>query len=147
LKAECMTLVEELGLSDRVHFAGQVSNLHRLLPVLSLFVLSSRTEGLPNVLIEAQAAGVPCVCYDVGGISEAVDPEKTGLLVKEHTAAALAEAVLFALNNTTWRQTAVAGSPSYVRNKFSLDRMVDHLSDLILDPARGDNAGHAGRTN
>ena len=57
------------------------------------FVLSSTVEGLPTVLLEAAASGLPCVATAVGGVSEAVIPDRTGYLVPPGDAPALAAAM------------------------------------------------------
>jgi len=69
-------------LADHFSFPGCVADLQRQLPLLDLFVLSSRTEALPNVLIEAQMAGVPIVSFDVGGVRETIIKGVTGLLTE-----------------------------------------------------------------
>src|SRR5262249_38555149 len=71
-----------LGPARRVVMAGFRSDLDRYLPQLDLFVLSSHTEGMPNVVLEACAAGVPVVATAVGGTPEVVDDEASGWLVQ-----------------------------------------------------------------
>lgn len=69
----------ELGISDRVRFLGQVPQgkpLWEQLDAADLFVLPSRTEGLPRAMIEAMARGLPCIGSSVGGIPELLDPEQ-----------------------------------------------------------------------
>jgi len=66
------------SIADRIRFAGQVSagrEIQKLLDAAHLFVLPSRTEGLPRALIEAMARGLPCVASAVGGIPELLPPE------------------------------------------------------------------------
>ncbi|HEX8232004.1 MAG TPA: glycosyltransferase [Caulobacteraceae bacterium] len=131
LRPGAQAYARELGLHGRVHFPGHVADLQHKLGALSLFVLSSSTEGLPNVLIEAQAAGVPVIAYDVGGVSETMQPEVTGLLVAEDSAEALAAAVLRALDRRKWRREASGRAQAFVRDKFSLGRMMDQLTGLV----------------
>jgi glycosyltransferase involved in cell wall biosynthesis len=96
-------------------------------------MLSSRTEGLPNAVIEAQAAGVPVVAFDVGGVAETMIPGETGLLVKDLTAGALAAAVLGALADPEWRGRAATLGPDFVRSTFSLDKMIVTLSGIFRE--------------
>lgn len=134
LKAGAEAHARQLGIGGRVHFPGHVPDLQRKLAGLDLFVLSSSTEGLPNVLIEAQAAGVPVVSYDVGGVAETMRPGVTGLLVDQDSAEALADAVLRALGRPGWRRDASRQGRDFVRGKFSLDRMMAQLTGLLTAP-------------
>jgi glycosyltransferase involved in cell wall biosynthesis len=69
-------LAERLGVASRISFAGQVTAgkaVRDILDTADLFVLPSRTEGLPRALIEAMARGLPCIGSAVGGIPELLD--------------------------------------------------------------------------
>lgn len=78
LKDELEALGDTLGLSDRVTFTGPVPSgqaVRDYLDSADLFVLPSRSEGLPRVVIEAMARGLPCVATRVGGIPELLDED------------------------------------------------------------------------
>jgi glycosyltransferase involved in cell wall biosynthesis len=121
------------GLLPHFVLPGRVTDLYDRLPLLDLYMLSSRTEGLPNAVIEAQAAGVPVIAFNVGGVAETIIPGETGLLVKELTAGALAAAVLGALADPEWRGRAAALGPDFVRSTFSLDKMIVTLSGIFRE--------------
>jgi glycosyltransferase involved in cell wall biosynthesis len=87
-------LCDELQLRSHINFLGFRNDVHELLPQADLFVLSSVTEGLPMTLLEAMAAGLPIVSTNVGGISELVNHNETGLLVPPQSPEALAGAIL-----------------------------------------------------
>lgn len=73
LRGELTGLAERLGLANRVTFAGNLPGpaaVREVLAASDAFVLASRTEGLPRAMLEAMAAGLPCVGTDVGGIPE-----------------------------------------------------------------------------
>jgi glycosyltransferase involved in cell wall biosynthesis len=123
--------VREKGLSSCFILPGRVTDLYRRLPLLDLFMLCSRTEGLPNALIEAQAAGVPVVAFDVGGVAETMIPGETGLLVKESSAGAMAATVLGAVADPQWRERAAAAGPKFVRGAFGIEKMIVTLSDIF----------------
>lgn len=75
-RPELMAQAEHSGLASRIRFLGQVTagdGVRRILDAADLFVLPSRTEGLPRALIEAMARGLPCIGSDVGGIPELLD--------------------------------------------------------------------------
>ncbi|MBI1799878.1 MAG: glycosyltransferase [Candidatus Eisenbacteria bacterium] len=89
--------VRERGLADRVKFLGERSDVERLLPMMDLFVLSSREEGIPNALLEAMAAGRPTVATAVGGTPEVLRDGETGWLVPAGSPGRLADALEDAL--------------------------------------------------
>jgi glycosyltransferase involved in cell wall biosynthesis len=71
-----MAQAERVGMASRIRFAGQITAgepVRRILDAADLFVLPSRTEGLPRALIEAMARALPCIGSDVGGIPELLD--------------------------------------------------------------------------
>lgn len=77
-RSELTTLSQELGIADRVKFLGQLpagKAIAEQLDAADLFVLPSRTEGLPRVIIEAMARAVPCIGSTVGGIPELLPAE------------------------------------------------------------------------
>lgn len=100
LRAELERQADKLGLADRAHLTGPRQDVDELLPAFDLFVSSSLWEGLPTVILESMAAGVPVVATDVSGTRELVRHGVTGLLVPPGDAAALAEAMLQALRQT-----------------------------------------------
>jgi glycosyltransferase involved in cell wall biosynthesis len=75
-RPELMAQAERLGMASRIRFLGQVTAgepVRRILDAADLFVLPSRTEGLPRALVEAMARGLPCIGSAVGGIPELLD--------------------------------------------------------------------------
>jgi glycosyltransferase involved in cell wall biosynthesis len=72
------------GLSGRIILTGFKSDVLRWLAAADLLVNPSVTEGLPNVVLEAMAVGVPVVATDVGGVSDVVSHDETGWLVPAH---------------------------------------------------------------
>ena len=74
-------MVEELGLTQRVHWLGSVKDIPSLLSAADVALLTSHEEGFSNAIIEYMATGLPTIATDVGGNPEAVLNEKTGLIV------------------------------------------------------------------
>jgi glycosyltransferase involved in cell wall biosynthesis len=84
--------VQKLGLQDSVCFAGFRRDIEKVFRALDVFVISSVAEGMPRVLLEAKAAGIPCIGTRVGGIP-AVLNDSVGLLVEAQNCEALADAM------------------------------------------------------
>ncbi|MFW6253366.1 MAG: glycosyltransferase, partial [Chitinivibrionales bacterium] len=80
-ESELRTKTRELGLQEKVIFAGRHSKVAPILAIMDLFVLSSTREGLPMAVLEAMAAGCPVVAFAVGGVPSAVEHARSGYLV------------------------------------------------------------------
>jgi glycosyltransferase involved in cell wall biosynthesis len=86
-------MARSFSVEDWFVFTGYLSDLRPYYTMANLLVLPSHTEGSPNVLLEAMAAGLPIVATAVGGVPEMVANEKEALLVEEHNPFALARAI------------------------------------------------------
>jgi glycosyltransferase involved in cell wall biosynthesis len=105
MRAELESLATSLGLADRVAFPGFVDNPWPYLSRADLFVLSSRFEGLPNVIVEALACGTPVVSTNCPhGPFEILDGGRYGVLVPVGDPTALGEAILSALSRSVDRE-------------------------------------------
>jgi glycosyltransferase involved in cell wall biosynthesis len=94
LQAETEVLARELGLGDAVRFLGVRNDVPMLMNAADGYVMSSAWEGMPMVLLEAGAAGLPIVATAVGGNREVVLDDRTGFLVPPRDPEALAAAML-----------------------------------------------------
>jgi tetratricopeptide (TPR) repeat protein len=124
MRDEMRSYATTLGIADRVHLPGAQSNIGAWYRMMDVVMLTSRHEGLPNVLLEAQSLGVPVVAPDVGGMSEVVDQGITGWTIRNSDAASLAERVLHCLTDLEWRQDAVERAPRFVRDRFGVETML-----------------------
>lgn len=132
-EAELRRLMERLGLQERVRFAGYVpfgAELARFYEEATLFVLPSLTEGFPQVLLEAMAAGVPCVVSAVSGIPFFVADGRDGVLVPPGDAAALAAAIA-ALVDDGPRCRAIAAAGLEKVRAHSLERERERMVHAI----------------
>lgn len=124
-------MASAMGLSDWVTFTSYQSDVSPYYSGADLVVLSSQTEGSPNVLLEAMAAGLPIVATRVGGIPEIVSDAKAALLVQARNPAALAQGIARVLDDqglraalsTAAKNTAAAYSPeAYCESLLELYR-------------------------
>ena len=125
LREDVTAAVHGAGLEDDVVLAGERRGLGALLAGADVFVLASRSEGLPISVLEAMAAGLPVVASDVGGVAEAVVDGKTGLLVPPGDSGALAEALHALLGDPASRRTMGAAGRARARAHFDLPRFRD----------------------
>lgn len=134
LEARC----RRLGVETCVRFLGQVYDVDVLYRMLDLVVLPSRSEGLPNTLLEAMRADVPTVATAVGGVPDAVGTSSAARLVLPGSAAALADAIEDAL--TAGDSPEAAAARREVVSRFSLERRLEAHVQLyrdLLEEARG----------
>jgi starch synthase (maltosyl-transferring) len=92
-------LVGESGAADRIHLIGRRDDVPSLLAMADVFAFPSRTEGLPNALLEAMAAGLPIVATNVPGNSDLIKDGCNGLLVKAGDTSGLADCLVKLLAN------------------------------------------------
>src|SRR5262249_52055818 len=118
------------GVGDRVIITGVRKDISTILSALSVFVLTSRQEGLPNVLIEAQAFGVPVVSAAVGGAPETFQEGITGIGVRGSRAEDYAAAIAHFLDDANALAQAKQCRPRLGREKFSVDSVVGKMLAL-----------------
>ncbi|GEM_PF-1462505 len=125
LRAACQAFVTRAGLGDVVSLPGETTDSWAALSAMDIFVLTSRAEGLPNVMIEAQFVGLPVVCTGVGGMHETFVEGETGFGVAEASAEALSRAVARLVEDPGLRAQMREAAPRHARAAFGLDRMID----------------------
>lgn len=130
MRSAMSDLATRLGIGDRLHLPGPDDNIASCYKAMDVVLLTSRHEGLPNVLLEAQSLGVPVVAPDVGGVSETILPGITGWAVPDATAASLAERVLHCLIDAAWTARAQQEAPSFVRDRFGVASMLRRTLDI-----------------
>lgn len=122
-----------------VHFTGYEKNASDAIAAMDLFLLTSRTEGLPNVLVESQALGVPVITTDVGGAKETMKNGETGLFLENDDAQQAANVIINTINDKEWLKIARDSAPDFVKKEFSLSRMLDNTLAIYGDSAFSNN--------
>ena len=132
--------IQELGLADRVVLFGTATDMPPLYDAFDLFVQASNSEGLPNVLLEASAAGLPIVATAAGGTGEVVRDGETGLLVPVDDVDELGSAVRRAIVDEGLRRQMAATARREVERDYGMERFVREYAALyreLLSTARG----------
>lgn len=122
--------VQELGLADRVRFAGFRQDIPACLHAIDGFVHSSLYEGLGYTLIEAMSSKVPVIASNVGGVKEFVYHGRTGLLVEPNDPAALAQAMEQLWASPQLRETLVQNALEKVEATFTIRQMTAQILSL-----------------
>ena len=134
-RAELDSLVSNLGLEAVVHFAGFVADLSQAYAAFDLFAFPAQAEGLGSALLMAMASGLPVVALARGGIPEAVEDGRNGLLIHEPEPAVLAAAIAHLLSNPAEAHHLGESARETISQHFSVDQMVDatlHLYQLVV---------------
>ena len=123
--------VRKRALTSIIVFPGFRTDVDRLLPAADILAQSSHTEGLPNVVLEACAAGVPVVATDVGGTSEVIADGVNGFLVPARNASALAGRLTCLVHSPELRQQMGDRGRELVRARFSFARQAEEYQTLF----------------
>jgi glycosyltransferase involved in cell wall biosynthesis len=127
--AETIKAAIPFGLASRIHFPGESAEVAAFLAAFNIFVLTSSHEGMPNALLEAMSAGLPCVATDVAGTRDVLDKDgRVGLLANPMDSAAFAEAVINMAGDPIRMKEIGSRARRYVREKYSVSRMISEYS-------------------
>jgi glycosyltransferase involved in cell wall biosynthesis len=122
--------VRDLGLERHVSLPGFRTDVIGLLKTVDLFVMSSVTEGLGSAVLEAMACRRAVVATRAGGLPEAVDDGRTGLLVPPQDEAALADAIVRVLEDAALRRALGEAGRARVESEFGVDRLVEKTLEV-----------------
>ncbi len=125
--------IQKENLSHRIHLVGQTNLVKLWLDRMDLFLMTSKIEGLPNVLIEAQGFGVPVISTNAGGANETFIDGETGILVNNPEATIIAKEVTKKLFNNEWLKLASKKSSRNAREKFDKNSMFNNLCNIYDD--------------
>jgi glycosyltransferase involved in cell wall biosynthesis len=124
------------GISDRVLFVGKQHRVGSFLAMMDIFVLPSLAEGMSNAVLEAMMNRLPVIATDVGGTSEAVINNRTGLLVPPADPDLLAAAIKALLDNPSLARGLAEAGFEKVSTQYSLSQMVA-ATELLFERWRG----------
>ncbi|MEK6235795.1 MAG: glycosyltransferase [Planctomycetales bacterium] len=127
--------IRSRSLESHVVLPGFRDDMDDLFPQFDVFVSSSYTEGLPNVVLESSAAGVPVVATEAGGTPEVLDDGRSGFLVPIGDADALAERTLELLQDRGLRERMGAAGRDRARQGFSFNTQQAEYQDLFVSLA------------
>jgi glycosyltransferase involved in cell wall biosynthesis len=122
LKADIIHAAKELKIDEQIHFIGFQNNMIEFFRNIDLFILTSRYEGMANVLNEAMSVGIPVVSTNVSGVQELLDEGRLGRIVAINDTTAMAKAIDETLSN---EQISPALLKEQIEKKYSLRAMIN----------------------
>jgi glycosyltransferase involved in cell wall biosynthesis len=128
--------IRRLNLQDKVKLVGEAEDIGEYLAKADIFTLTSNYEGLPLSILEAMSMGLPVVACDVGGVSEAVLHEQTGLLSARGDVLAFTENIKRLALNSALRSACAKQAQQHYEQNFTADRMIKELSEVYKQALR-----------
>ena len=134
-KEKLNAILRRKGIFDKVILKGitPYREVAYYMKVSELLVLPTWAEGLPNVVMEAMAIGLPVVATDVGGIPEVLENEVTGLSVPAKNVAKLTEAIIRMMEDRTLREACIAKAKKLIFDKFDVKKNANQLYELLVE--------------
>lgn len=132
LKDSIAAFLQEGGITSRVDFPGWISHddLPKYMNQLRLLILPSYTEGLPNIMLEAMACGIPVLATPVGAVPDVIIDGMTGFIMENNSPKCIAENVIRALSCPDLEQIAEAGR-RFVMENFTFERTVEIWKEML----------------
>ncbi len=127
------TLAKKLQVESNIVFSGHRENIDPFLKGCGLFVLSSRFEGMPNVVMEAMAVGKAVVATDVNGVRELMIEQQTGLIVPPDDPFLLADSIDNLIDNKQLLSTMGQAGQRRVQDIFTTSKMIRNLEAYLVD--------------
>lgn len=134
-RAALVAQAQSLGLSDRVDFRGMVTNIVDYLRAADIFVLPSSSEGLSVALLEAMATGLVPIATAIGGTTDVVDDQQTGLLVQPGDVSGLRDALNYAIGTPSWREAISQNARDLTTSTYDLRVVTARLATLYRELA------------
>ncbi len=126
IESDLKKLAKKLGVQNEVIFAGYQEEIEKYIAAMDIFCfLSWDTEGFGQVMVEAQGMGKPVIGTNIGGIPETFRDYETGILIPSKNSELIAQVIITMLSNKELLKNMGEKAASFVRENFSMDKMVD----------------------
>jgi glycosyltransferase involved in cell wall biosynthesis len=134
---QLQSLVNTLGIAERVTFLGYRDALLPVYATFDVFMMSSRREGLPNSILEAMAMALPVVTTDVAGAKELVMDGQTGFVLPQGDVHGLAQALIDLIDNDYLRLCMGQAGRQRVERQFSFAQRLQRIEALYESVLQG----------
>jgi len=129
-RAELEGMVKGLGLDDRIIFTGFRSDVNELMSIFDIFIFTSLMEGLPQVLVQAAAAGRPIVSFEVEGAKEVIKDGINGFIVSSGDIDGLAEKANYLLSNPEKAKEMGRQGKEIIGNRWDIVNMKERIGAI-----------------
>jgi glycosyltransferase involved in cell wall biosynthesis len=137
LRPDLERAIDRAGIGDRIRLAGLVEDMPGLLAAGDVFCLPSLFEGLPLALLEAMAAGLPVVSFEIDGVRDVVTGGAEALLVEAGDVRGFTEALASLVEDPARRAAMGLAARSLVEERFGMERVLDRLEAVYRAKAVG----------
>ena len=127
------SLINRLGRNDRIRLLGYRSDMKDIFQAFDVFALSSLREGLPNVVLEAMASGVPVVANPVGGMANLIDDGRTGFLADPNNENSMAVCLARLVVDDAIRRTIGVAGRDVVESRYSFAKRMAQMCNIYDD--------------
>lgn len=127
-------LADKLGIKNQIHFLGYRTDIQELYQTADLFVMPSFREGLPRSLMEAMAAGLPCIVSNIRGNVDLIHNNINGILCDPKDETAFAKAIVNLFNNETVR-TEMGRRNLDIIEDFDLNNVIGEMTEIYKEVA------------
>jgi glycosyltransferase involved in cell wall biosynthesis len=138
-KDDLMRFAKEYGITGNVAFPGYINNACKVLKYFDVFVMSSLTEGMPITLLEAMRVGMPIVATAVGGIPEALEGGKCGILVPLGNELEFAKRIVQLYENNLLREDLSKKAKFRFQQEFTVEKMEEKYRAIYIDVVNNHN--------
>jgi glycosyltransferase involved in cell wall biosynthesis len=125
--------VRELNLEEKVIFTGYREDVEEFMALMDIFVLTSLREGLPRVLVQAAAVGIPLIAFNVDGVSEIIKDNQNGFLIRPRDVDQLASRIIKYIDNQELVLLHSQRGREFIKDKWSIEDMVDKIDKIYQD--------------
>jgi glycosyltransferase involved in cell wall biosynthesis len=133
LRDELQSSIDALHLADKIRLLGDRQDIADLMTNADIYVMPSRSEGMPIALLEAMGSGLPVIATRVGGLGEVVEDRSQGILVPAEDPQELAKAILELLRDPALRSQLGRNARRRVEERYTTERMCRQYEKVITD--------------
>ncbi len=128
--------VKELNLGDKVIFTGYREDVEELMALMDIFVLTSLREGLPRVLVQAAAEGIPSIAFNIDGVPEIIKDNHNGFLVKAGDVKQLTKRIIQYIDHKELLVLHGKNGRELIKGKWSIEDMVGKIDEIYVNLVR-----------